>query len=76
MVKMFDEKENDYLERINSGYGWCITSMYEQDDKNIWILRLKDFVCQKNETVDELKSRFDYLLDKLKMFEIKLTDVE
>ncbi|MFS8017335.1 hypothetical protein Hanom_Chr15g01379141 [Helianthus anomalus] len=74
MAKMFDEKENDFIERINSGYGWCRVSLFEQDDKHIWTLRLKNFVCQKNETVKEMKSRFDYLVDKLKTFEIKLTD--
>ncbi|MFS7946085.1 hypothetical protein Hanom_Chr06g00531881 [Helianthus anomalus] len=59
MAKMFDVKENIFIERINSGYGWCRTSMYEQDDKHIWTLRLKNYVCQKDEIVKERKSIFD-----------------
>ncbi|MFS7945007.1 hypothetical protein Hanom_Chr06g00518851 [Helianthus anomalus] len=62
---MFDKKVNYYLERLNSGYGWRRVSIYEQEDKIVWINRLKDFLCKKNETLDELESRFDYLLDKL-----------
>ncbi|MFS7987165.1 hypothetical protein Hanom_Chr11g01019241 [Helianthus anomalus] len=49
---------------------------YEQDDKKIWMLRLNNFACQKDETVKEMERRFYYLIDKLKMLEIKLTDAE
>ncbi|MFS7947829.1 hypothetical protein Hanom_Chr06g00552781 [Helianthus anomalus] len=75
MVKMFDEMENYDLERLNNGYDWCWGSIYEQEDKKVWINGLKYFLCMKDETLDELESRFDYLLDKLKMFEIRLSDV-
>ncbi|XP_035840237.1 uncharacterized protein LOC110942772 [Helianthus annuus] len=75
-VKTMDDAKYDYLERLNSGYGWCRGSIYEQDDKKVWIIRLKDFLCKKNETLDELESRFNYLLDKLKTFDIRLSDAE
>ncbi|KAJ0588445.1 hypothetical protein HanIR_Chr04g0174751 [Helianthus annuus] len=75
MAEMFDEKENEFIERLNR-YGWYHMSMYEQDDKKIWTLRLERFACQKDETLKEMERRFDYLVDKLKMFGIKLTDTE
>ncbi|KAJ0548305.1 hypothetical protein HanIR_Chr08g0382231 [Helianthus annuus] len=75
MDKMFDEKENELVERLNR-FGWYHTSMYEKDDKKIWTLRLERFACQQDETVKEMGKRFDYLMYKLKSFGIKLTDTE
>ncbi|MFS7901415.1 hypothetical protein Hanom_Chr00s209612g01840171 [Helianthus anomalus] len=57
MEKMFDEKENDFIESLNFGYGWHKVSVYEQDDKHIWTLRLKNFTCHKNEIVNEMKKK-------------------
>ncbi|KAF5798602.1 hypothetical protein HanXRQr2_Chr07g0294821 [Helianthus annuus] len=75
MAEMFNEEENKFVESLNR-FGRHRTSLYDQDDKRIWILRLENFACQQNESLKEMEKRFDYLMDKLKSFGINLTDTE
>ncbi|MFS7946179.1 hypothetical protein Hanom_Chr06g00532971 [Helianthus anomalus] len=70
---MFDEKENDYLERLND---WHWFNSDENGNKKIWVIRCEFFLCKKEESLEKLESRFDDLIDKLKSFEINIPDAE
>ncbi|MFS7889145.1 hypothetical protein Hanom_Chr00s000003g01603471 [Helianthus anomalus] len=48
----------------------------ENGNNKVWVNRIEYFLCKKHETLDELENRFDDLLDKLKRFEIKMSDAE
>ncbi|KAJ0842704.1 putative transcription factor interactor and regulator CCHC(Zn) family [Helianthus annuus] len=75
MTMVFDEKENDFVGKIND-FGRYRTRMFNQDDKHVWTLRLENFACQQNESLKEMKKRFDYMIERLKSFDINLTDTE
>ncbi|MFS7986777.1 hypothetical protein Hanom_Chr11g01014251 [Helianthus anomalus] len=72
---MFDEMENNELVRINEWFEevWCLK--YE-DQKNIYVKRFEHFLCKKNESLNQLKKRYDELLDNLKEFQIRKSNVE
>ncbi|MFS7987282.1 hypothetical protein Hanom_Chr11g01020631 [Helianthus anomalus] len=73
MMEMFDEKENGYLERLNDWF-WFDNDM--NGNKKLWVIRREFFLCKKDESLEKLEVRFDDLIDKLKGFEVKLSDVE
>ncbi|MFS7974763.1 hypothetical protein Hanom_Chr10g00872511 [Helianthus anomalus] len=73
MVKMFDEQENDYLERLNDWYMGYLDSSYRNEDVSIWVKRFEHFLCQKNETLDELERRFETLIDYLRKKNIRVS---
>ena len=72
---IFDEKENEFVGKIND-FGRYRTRFFNQDDKHVWTLRLENFSCQQNESLKEMEKRFDYMIEKLKSFDINLTDTE
>ncbi|KAJ0869889.1 hypothetical protein HanRHA438_Chr11g0494061 [Helianthus annuus] len=71
---MFDEQENDNFEMINDWFDGVWGSRYQNENKNVWDKRFKCFFffCMKNETVDVLENRFDCLIEKLKLYEIRM----
>ncbi|XP_035834058.1 glutamic acid-rich protein-like [Helianthus annuus] len=75
MTMVFDEKENDFVGKIND-FGRYRTRIFNQDDKHVWTLRFENFACQQNESLKEMEKRFDYMIEKLKSFDINLTDTE
>ncbi|MFS7997276.1 hypothetical protein Hanom_Chr12g01139791 [Helianthus anomalus] len=70
---MFDKKENGYLESLNN---WFWFSSDENGNKKIWVKRRVNFLCKKDESLEKLENKFDVLIDKLKGFEIKISDAE
>ncbi|MFS7935229.1 hypothetical protein Hanom_Chr05g00401021 [Helianthus anomalus] len=73
MMEMFDEKENGYLKRLND---WFWFDSDENGNKKFWIIRRENFLCKKDESLEKLEVRFDDLIDKLKGFEVKISDAE
>ncbi|MFS7947033.1 hypothetical protein Hanom_Chr06g00543261 [Helianthus anomalus] len=73
MAKMFDEQENDDLERINYWYMEYLSSNYRNEDVSIWVRRFEHFLCQKNETLDELENSFEALIDNLRKKNIRVS---
>ncbi|MFS7966523.1 hypothetical protein Hanom_Chr09g00774721 [Helianthus anomalus] len=71
---MFEEQENDSLERLNRVDGFWYNRVDE--NKNIWVKRLEYFLCKERETLDELENRFDDLIEHLKRYEIRLSNDE
>ncbi|MFS7919122.1 hypothetical protein Hanom_Chr03g00209141 [Helianthus anomalus] len=76
MAMMFDEKENDYLERFNDWYQGFIDDSYRNVKKDGWVKRVKYFVCLKDETLADPENRYGVLLEQLKYHEIFLSDAE
>ncbi|MFS8022455.1 hypothetical protein Hanom_Chr16g01439621 [Helianthus anomalus] len=70
---MFDEKENDSLERLND---WFWLNSSENGNKKVWVKRCEFFLCKKDESLEKLEERFDDIIDKLKIFEVKKSDAE
>ncbi|MFS8023816.1 hypothetical protein Hanom_Chr16g01455961 [Helianthus anomalus] len=67
---MFDEMENNELVRINEWFEEVWHLKYE-DQKNIYVKRFEHFLCKKNESLNQLKKRYDILLNNLKEFKIR-----
>ncbi|KAJ0457967.1 hypothetical protein HanIR_Chr15g0779801 [Helianthus annuus] len=70
MAMMFDEHENYYFERFNNWNNGFLNEGYRKVSKDGWAKRFKYFVCLKDETLDDLKDRYDVLLNYLKDHEI------
>ncbi|MFS7913072.1 hypothetical protein Hanom_Chr02g00137391 [Helianthus anomalus] len=76
VVKMFGEKENDQLERLNDWFDMYWDKTEEDEKKDVWVKRCEYFLCKKHETLNELKNRYDKLLDSLKRYEIRMSNAE
>ncbi|KAJ0533433.1 hypothetical protein HanIR_Chr09g0408371 [Helianthus annuus] len=72
---MFDEMENDKLERINDWFEDPWRFEYEVQ-KNIYFKRFEHFLCKKNESLYQLNGRYAILLDTLKEFKIRMSIAE
>ncbi|MFS7985194.1 hypothetical protein Hanom_Chr11g00995671 [Helianthus anomalus] len=72
---MFEEMENNELVRINEWFEEVWSLKYE-DKKNIYVKRFEPFLCKKNESLNQLKNRYDELLDNLKEFKIRKLNPE
>ncbi|MFS7930046.1 hypothetical protein Hanom_Chr04g00339561 [Helianthus anomalus] len=76
MMKMFNEKENHDLENLNNWYRGYLSRSYQDVNEKVWIKRLESFLCNKDETVDELAKRYRILIDYLKRYQIRMSDAE
>ncbi|MFS7957393.1 hypothetical protein Hanom_Chr07g00665861 [Helianthus anomalus] len=72
MAKMFDETENHDFERLNDWYMGCLESNYRSENVDIWVKRFEHFLCQKNETLNQLGDRFESLIEYLWKKDIKV----
>ncbi|MFS7928967.1 hypothetical protein Hanom_Chr04g00327011 [Helianthus anomalus] len=73
---MFNERENDDLERLNNWFYRYLDSSYNNVKKNVWVKKIEYFLCKKNEKLDELAKRYGILIEYLKDYEIIMSDAE
>ena len=73
---MFEEYENDYLERLNNWFYGFLDNRYNDVKESEWVNRFDCFLCKKDEKLDELENRFEILLDHLKRYETKMSNTE
>ncbi|KAJ0621847.1 hypothetical protein HanIR_Chr01g0013321 [Helianthus annuus] len=62
---IFDEQENNKLESLNNWYMRTVDNNYRNVSTDIWVKSFELFICQKDETLNEMEARFKILTDNL-----------
>ena len=73
---VFDEQENNMLEDFNNWYMRNMDTDYRNVSSDIWAKSFELFICQKDETLNEMETRFKILTDNLWCTGIRMTNNE
>ncbi|MFS7971826.1 hypothetical protein Hanom_Chr09g00837421 [Helianthus anomalus] len=76
MEMVFDEQENNKLESFNNWYMRTVDTNYRNVSTDIWVKSFEHFMCQKDETLNELEIRFKVLMDNLRNKGIRISNDE